>query len=262
MAINIQEILHPSDSDAIKFEKINYNFDQIVANGGGPTGQKGNQGAQGTKGNTGFKGQKGEQGIQGPQGEQGIQGEQGLPGSDASIEGVLAGGALNGTYPNPNLANGVVIPDSLSPMPGARVVRIGQTPLPVPNNALRNIEFSLESYDTDGFFDDSSPNSDIVIPREGVYLVVATVGWATAIDQRLVILTRIPAPGSGGSPTTLTTASFDSGNGQITPISYLNRFEEGQSVRLSIFQSSGSATSLSDSIVGGQGALSIQWFGP
>ena len=38
MAINIQEILHPSDSDAIKFEKINYNFDQIVAPGGGPTG--------------------------------------------------------------------------------------------------------------------------------------------------------------------------------------------------------------------------------
>lgn len=68
MAINIQEILHPSDSDAIKFEKINYNFDQIVANGGGPTGQKGGQGAQGTKGNTGFKGQKGEQGIQGETG--------------------------------------------------------------------------------------------------------------------------------------------------------------------------------------------------
>ena len=68
MAINIQEILHPSDSDAIKFEKINYNFDQIVANGGGPTGQKGGQGAQGTKGNTGFKGQKGEQGLQGETG--------------------------------------------------------------------------------------------------------------------------------------------------------------------------------------------------
>jgi hypothetical protein len=41
MAINIREILHPSDSDSIKFEKINYNFDQILANGGGPRGQKG-----------------------------------------------------------------------------------------------------------------------------------------------------------------------------------------------------------------------------
>ena len=65
MAINIQEILHPSDSDAIKFEKINYNFDQIVANGGGPSGQKGSQGIQGTKGNTGSKGQKGDVGPQG-----------------------------------------------------------------------------------------------------------------------------------------------------------------------------------------------------
>lgn len=65
MAINIQEILHPSDSDAIKFEKINYNFDQIVANGGGPTGQKGGQGMQGAKGNTGAKGQKGDVGPQG-----------------------------------------------------------------------------------------------------------------------------------------------------------------------------------------------------
>ena len=46
MAINIQEILHPSDSDVIKFEKINYNFDQIVANGGGPTGPKGPAGPQ------------------------------------------------------------------------------------------------------------------------------------------------------------------------------------------------------------------------
>jgi hypothetical protein len=68
MAINIQEILHPSDSDAIKFEKINYNFDQIVANGGGPTGQKGNQGIQGAKGNVGAKGQKGDLGAKGETG--------------------------------------------------------------------------------------------------------------------------------------------------------------------------------------------------
>ena len=72
MAINIQEILHPSDSDVIKFEKINYNFDQIVANGGGPTGPKGPAGAQGTPGFTGAKG------------EQGVKGEQGLTGATTS----------------------------------------------------------------------------------------------------------------------------------------------------------------------------------
>ena len=72
MAINIQEILHPSDSDVIKFEKINYNFDQIVANGGGPTGPKGPAGPQGTPGFTGAKG------------EQGVKGEQGLTGATTS----------------------------------------------------------------------------------------------------------------------------------------------------------------------------------
>ena len=68
MAINIQEILHPSDSNQIKWEKVNYNFDQILANGGGPTGQKGAEGVQGSVGQTGQKGQKGDIG---PQGETG-----------------------------------------------------------------------------------------------------------------------------------------------------------------------------------------------
>ena len=68
MAINIQEILHPSDSNQIKWEKVNYNFDQILANGGGPTGQKGTKGIQGSVGQTGAKGDKGDQGIQGETG--------------------------------------------------------------------------------------------------------------------------------------------------------------------------------------------------
>ena len=71
MAINIQEILHPSDSDSIKFEKINYNFDQILANGGGPIGPKGQKGDQGQVGSTGQKGQKGDIG---PIGLKGVSG--------------------------------------------------------------------------------------------------------------------------------------------------------------------------------------------
>ena len=76
MAINIQEILHPSDSDSIKFEKINYNFDQILANGGGPIGPKGQKGDQGQVGSTGQKGEKGETG---PVGEKGVSGSTDSP---------------------------------------------------------------------------------------------------------------------------------------------------------------------------------------
>lgn len=74
MAINIQEILHPSDSDAIKFEKINYNFDQILSNGGGPAGQKGEKGLQGNVGLTGQKGEKGDTGLTGEKGNTGDSG--------------------------------------------------------------------------------------------------------------------------------------------------------------------------------------------
>ena len=69
MAINIQEILHPSDSDSIKFSKINYNFDQLVVNGGGPAGPKGDIGNTGSTGQTGATGNTGEKGNKGDSGE-------------------------------------------------------------------------------------------------------------------------------------------------------------------------------------------------
>ena len=83
MAINIQEILHPSDSNSKKFEKINYNFDQILANGGGPAGPKGTKGDQGLTGSTGQKGQKGELG---PIGEKGVSGETNSPWHKVQID--------------------------------------------------------------------------------------------------------------------------------------------------------------------------------
>lgn len=71
MAINLKQI-SISDTDNIKLDKVNYNFDQLVANGGGP------QGPIGPKGDTGF------QGVMGPQGYQGIMGPQGPKGEDAT----------------------------------------------------------------------------------------------------------------------------------------------------------------------------------
>jgi len=68
MAINIKEIFE-GDSSNQQIDKINYNFDQILANGGGPSGPTGAQGTPGSIGSTGA------QGAQGPIGPQGIAGE-------------------------------------------------------------------------------------------------------------------------------------------------------------------------------------------
>lgn len=71
MAINIKE-LFDADSDNIKVEKTNYNFDQILANGGGPIGPKGVQGTTGNIGQKGDEGDKGDKGDAGQKGEQGV----------------------------------------------------------------------------------------------------------------------------------------------------------------------------------------------
>ena len=64
MAINIKEIFE-ADSENQKIDKLNYNFDQILANGGGPIGATGAQGATGATGSTGAQGPIG---LDGPQG--------------------------------------------------------------------------------------------------------------------------------------------------------------------------------------------------
>lgn len=70
MIINLKQV-NLADSDNIKLDKINYNFDQLVANGGGPqgpTGSKGDTGAQGVTGTRGFQGFQGSIGVQGTPG--------------------------------------------------------------------------------------------------------------------------------------------------------------------------------------------------
>ena len=64
MAINIKEIFEV-DSENQKIDKLNYNFDQILANGGGAIGATGAQGATGA---TGADGAQGPIGLDGPQG--------------------------------------------------------------------------------------------------------------------------------------------------------------------------------------------------
>ena len=71
MPINIKEIF-TTDSDSIKIDKLNYNFDQLLANGGGPQGPAGSQGPAGVQGL---------QGIQGATGATGATGDVGAAGS-------------------------------------------------------------------------------------------------------------------------------------------------------------------------------------
>lgn len=68
MIINLKQI-RALDPDNIKLDKINYNFDQLVVNSGGPKGYigpDGNAGPQGFQGALGVQGNRGNRGAQGP----------------------------------------------------------------------------------------------------------------------------------------------------------------------------------------------------
>ncbi|MDC1282389.1 collagen-like protein [bacterium] len=87
MAINLKQI-SSSDSDNTKLDKVNYNFDQLIANGGGPMGHQGIRGAQGPQGVTGPQGAQGALGAKGDQGAAGVTNNQlwtSIPGAIGSL---------------------------------------------------------------------------------------------------------------------------------------------------------------------------------
>lgn len=87
--INLKQILQ-SDTQQEKLDKVNYNFDQLVANGGGPMG------AIGSIGETGFQGATGDDGPQGIDGPQGFQGPADASNNSKWIDGARwVSGALN-----------------------------------------------------------------------------------------------------------------------------------------------------------------------
>lgn len=134
MALNLKHIAY-TDADNLKLDKVNYNFDQLVANGGGPQGFQGSTGEQGFQGITGYQGN---QGIEGPQGVQGPQGNNG-----ADIWKVNAG---NGA----NLLNTLVPQHDDSERPEAP-----------------SVVFGYKSNQAE--YDQVEENSQIVVNRSGQY---------------------------------------------------------------------------------------------
>jgi hypothetical protein len=67
MIINLKQIT-VFDSGNILLDKINYNFDQLIVNGGGPKGYSGTDGLTGPQGFSGSRGVNGAQGLVGSQG--------------------------------------------------------------------------------------------------------------------------------------------------------------------------------------------------
>jgi hypothetical protein len=202
-----------------------------------------------------FKGQKGAQGAQGPAGLKGDPGTPGQNGSDATFNGVAAGGALSGTYPSPAIAPGAVGTGQLGVIPAVRVYNSMSES--ITNATLTKLTFDTTEYDNASMH--SGPSSQLIAPVAGVYEIEGEVMWALqgapSGDRTLVIKHQTDIVAE-------TSVAVDPGANTAQQVVTQARLAAGDFVELWANQITGGAQDVAASVHPRAPAFEMHWLGP
>ena len=174
-----------------------------------------------------------------------------------ALAGTAAGGALSGTYPNPDVGPGAIGPAQLSSFPGTRVALKNSAAI-VPGVSGYNAVVPYDTVTYDPAHEQGATGQYLFVLQTGMYIVAATFSWSpSTIGYRELGINNH----EGGFAIQQRIAPSPS-QATVQTVATVTRYVKGDFVGLFARQDSGGPmSSLPDDKLE-HASLTLQWIGP